>query len=90
MAKIATSISLDADVKEKGVSLLSELGLDLSTAVNMFLRQTIRENGLPFEVTLNNPNATTRNAISHALNGKNMVGPFDSVKALMEDLYAED
>ncbi len=63
MAKIATSISIDAEVKEKAVALLNELGLDLSTAVGMFLRQTIRENGLPFEVTLKTPNAATAEAL---------------------------
>ncbi len=59
MAKIATSISIDAEVKERAIPLLSELGLDLSTAVGMFLRQTIRERAIPFDVSLNVPNATT-------------------------------
>lgn len=63
MAKVATSISIEADVKEKAVSLLNELGLDLSTAIGMFLRQTIRERAIPFEVTLNVPNATTISAM---------------------------
>ncbi len=88
MAKVATSISIEADVKEKAISLLSELGLDLSTAVGMFLRQTIRENGIPFDVSLNMPNATTRTAMNNAANGVDMFGPFDSVAALMEDLNA--
>lgn len=64
MAKVATSISIEADVKEKAVSLLNELGLDLSTAIGMFLRQTIRENGIPFDVSLNTPNATTASALN--------------------------
>ncbi len=59
MAKIATSISIDAEVKERAIPLLSELGLDLSTAVGMFLRQTIRERAIPFDVSLNVPNSTT-------------------------------
>lgn len=86
MAKVATSISLDADVKERAVALLGELGLDLSTAVGMFLRQTIRENGLPFDVSLNRPTAATRMAMENAHNGVDLVGPFDSISALMEDL----
>ncbi len=63
MAKVATSISIDADVKERAIPLLSELGLDLSTAVGMFLRQTIRERAIPFDVSLNVPNASTVNAL---------------------------
>ena len=53
MAKVSTSISLDADVKDKAQYILGELGLDLSTAVGLFLRQTIREKRIPFEVSLN-------------------------------------
>lgn len=53
MAKVSTSISLDVDVKDRAQSILSELGLDLSTAVGLFLRQTIREKRIPFEVSLN-------------------------------------
>ena len=43
--------------------ILSELGLDLSTAVGMFLRQTIRDKGIPFNVTLNVPNSETQEAL---------------------------
>lgn len=61
MAKISTSISLDADVKDRAQSVLGELGLDLSTAVGLFLRQTIREKRIPFEVSLNVPGEVTGN-----------------------------
>lgn len=66
MAKISTSISLDADVKDKAQTLFAELGLDLSTAVGMFLRQSVREQRIPFEVSLNTPNATTIAAMQEA------------------------
>lgn len=59
MAKVSTSISLDVDVKDRAQSVLSELGLDLSTAVGLFLRQTIREKRIPFEVSLNVPGEAT-------------------------------
>ena len=51
MAKISTSISIDADVKAQAQELFAELGLDLSTAVNLFLRQCIYEDGIPFLVS---------------------------------------
>lgn len=63
MAKVSTSISIDSKVREKALPILNELGLDLSTAVGMFLRQTIRNQGIPFDVTLNVPNADTREAL---------------------------
>lgn len=66
MAKISTSISLDAEVKDVAIPILYELGLDLSTAVGLFLRQTIRERRIPFEVSLNVPNNVTIAAMQEA------------------------
>ena len=63
MAKVSTSISIDSEVREKALPILNELGLDLSTAVGIFLRQTIRDQGIPFDVTLNVPNAETQAAL---------------------------
>lgn len=63
MAKISTNITIDADVKKQAQELFAELGLDLSTAINIFLRQTIRANGLPFEMRIAKPNAETIEAI---------------------------
>ncbi len=50
MAKVSTNISLDADTKAKAQTLLAEFGLDLSTAVNIFLSQMVRENAIPFVI----------------------------------------
>ncbi len=52
MATVPTQIRIDKDVKAEAVELLKELGLDMSTAVNMFLHQLILRNGLPFSVTI--------------------------------------
>lgn len=66
MAKISTSISIDADVKSKAQELFADLGLDLSTAINIFLRQAIRENSIPFSVQREVPNADTLAAMKEA------------------------
>ena len=60
MAKVSTSISIDTDVKAKAQELFAELGMDLSTAVNIFLRQSIYEQGVPFAIRREIPNETTR------------------------------
>ena len=57
------NIRTDKEVKAAAERIFEALGLNMSTAVNIFLRQTIRENGLPFELRLNVPNATTAAAI---------------------------
>ena len=47
------TISMDSDVKEKADALFSELGMDLSTAFNLFVRESLRVGGIPFELTPN-------------------------------------
>ncbi|MCD8078567.1 MAG: type II toxin-antitoxin system RelB/DinJ family antitoxin [Lachnospiraceae bacterium] len=63
MAKVSTSISIDSEVKSKAQALFADFGLDLSTAINIFLRQSIRENAIPFVIQREVPNADTIEAI---------------------------
>ena len=72
MAKVSTSISIDTDVKAKAQELFAELGMDLSTAVNIFLRQSIYEQGVPFAIRREIPNETTLKAMDDAENGKSV------------------
>lgn len=60
------NICMDTDLKAQADSLFSELGLDLSTAFNIFVRQSIREGGIPFKVKLEQPNKETLAAMLEA------------------------
>ncbi len=57
------NIRTDKDIKEAAEQIFNELGISMTTAVNIFLRQTIRSNGIPFELKLNTPNDVTMAAI---------------------------
>lgn len=46
----ATTIRIEPEVKKEASAILDELGLSMSTAMNMFLRAVIREGGMPFEM----------------------------------------
>jgi DNA-damage-inducible protein J len=50
MAKVPTNISIDADIKAQAQTLLADMGMDLSTAVNIFLRQMVRDHAIPFAI----------------------------------------
>lgn len=63
MSTTNLNIRTDKDIKEQAEEIFSELGLNMTTAVNMFLRTTIREHGIPFELKLDVPNETTAAAI---------------------------
>ena len=59
MARTSTNISLDPELKRSSQELFADLGIDLSTAITLFLKQSLRVQGLPFAVTRENPNAET-------------------------------
>ena len=60
------SIRMDSDLKAKADALFSELGMNLTTAFNIFVRQSIREGGIPFEISINQPNKETIAAMLEA------------------------
>ena len=63
MATTNLNIRIDKDIKDQAEEIFNELGLNMTTAVNMFLRTAIREQGIPFELKLDVPNETTAAAI---------------------------
>ena len=59
MPKVSTNISLDPELKKSAQELFADLGLDLTTAVTLFLKQSVREQAIPFEIKREVPNADT-------------------------------
>ena len=57
------SIRMDKSLKEQADDLFAELGMNMTTALNIFVRQSVRQGKIPFEITLNKPNAETLAAI---------------------------
>jgi DNA-damage-inducible protein J len=89
MNNTSMTIRTDKEIKQQAQQIFSELGVDMSTAINVFLRQVIKYQGFPFDVTLEAPNDVTRKAIADAEKGIGIHGPFNSVAELKEDLNAE-
>ena len=50
MATTPTQIRIDPNIKREATALFSNLGLDMSSAVNLFLHQCVLRGGLPFAV----------------------------------------
>ncbi len=78
------TVRVDSDTKENANKVFKEVGLDMSTAVNIFLKQVIRSNGMPFMVSAETPNKTTLKAFKELEDGDYKT--FSSVSELMEDL----
>jgi DNA-damage-inducible protein J len=84
MRKSATARArMEPKVKEEAEKILEECGLSASEAIDMFYRQVILHNGLPFPVQ--NFNAETRRVLKASEAGLE-VKKFDSAEALFEDL----
>ena len=63
MATTNLNIRTDKEIKEAAEKIYSSLGLNMTTAINMFLRASIRESGIPFELKLDVPSDETIKAI---------------------------
>ena len=92
MAKISTNISIDAETKAKAQVMLADFGMDLSPAVNIFLKQMIYEGAIPFAISRDIPNKVTLDAMKEA--HEMSVSPesykkYDNVDSMVEDILSE-
>lgn len=88
MANTTTfSVRVDSEVKKQCEALYNDLGMTLTTAINVFLRQSLRVGGLPFELRQERPNKETIAAMLEA--GRIARDP--SVKKYddLDELFAE-
>ncbi len=82
------TIRMNKEIKQKAQQVFANLGIDMTTAINVFLRQAIYYNGFPFDVRFETPNDVTVSAIAE---GEKMIADpnakrFSSVDDLFEDL----
>ena len=66
MATTNVTIRMDTELKTQAEELFAELGMNLSTAFNVFVRQSLREGGIPFEIHTERPNKETIAAMLEA------------------------
>ena len=81
------SVRMDSDIKKQCETLYGELGMNLTTTINVFLRQSLRVGGFPFEVRLEQPNKETIAAILEAVR----IAKDPSVKGYtdLDELFAD-
>ena len=88
MATVPTQIRIDTTTKTQAVKLFNALGMDMSEAVNIFLRQCILRGGLPFNVEMPHYNKETLDAMAEAkkISRDPDVKGYTSMKKLKEAL----
>lgn len=95
MESLTTAISVQVDRKDKELasSILSNLGLNMSTYVNMAIKQLINKDGVPFEVTNPKPSKELLEALQEGediLNGKIKAKSYHNVRQMVEDILNEN
>ena len=90
MATSIVQIRMDPVLRDTASKIFEDLGLDLPTAIRIFLKKSVAVHGLPFDVREELPNETTLRAMDHVDRGVHLSQGFSSVSALMEDLNADD
>ena len=60
------TVRIDSDIKKQCEAVYDELGINLTTAINVFLRQSLRVGGFPFDVRMEQPNKETIAAMLEA------------------------
>lgn len=78
-------VSVDETLKKEAEQLFDDLGLNMTTAITIFLQQSVSSQSIPFEIK--KENRRTERAITDVKSGK-ILGGFDTIYELMEDLDA--
>ena len=91
MASMNTTINVNvpADIKEEANNLFETLGLNMTTAINMFLRKSIDEWAIPFNVSAKKPSKELLDALQEGediLNGKIESKGYHDVDKMFEDI----
>ncbi len=85
------SIRLDVELKKQAERLFSELGMNMTTAFNIFLRQAVRQQRIPFDIALEVPNAETIAAMEEAerISHDPSVPGYTDAEQMMKELLAD-
>lgn len=89
----ATTINIDDTTKKEAQELLKDMGMNLSTAVNIFLRQVIKEQRIPFEIGNLRPKQELLSAIKEAeeMEKNPEIGKrYSSVKEMIKDMLENE
>jgi DNA-damage-inducible protein J len=81
------SIRMNLETKKEAEELFSSLGMSLTTAVNIFIKQSLRTRGIPFQIKMDTPNAVTLAAMEEAR--QLAKDPDAATYACVEDALAE-
>ena len=89
MSQSNISLRIGENLKKQFDLLCDKLGLSMSTAINIFVKTVVREQRIPFEISLNTPNKELQKAIEDVENGVGLSKKFDNVDDAIKSMLEE-
>lgn len=92
MGNVNINIRMDEKLKKQFDAFCIDNGMNMTTAINIFVRKTVRENRIPFEIGGAVPNYETKEAIQEVKEMKknrNLGKTYTDVDKMMEDIFAD-
>ena len=89
MANVNVTIRMDSELKKQADELFDELGMSMTTAFTIFAKQAVREQKIPFDISLNSPNAETVAALKEfdkMVSDKDAYKRYDSFGDLIKEV----
>ncbi len=84
------AIRIDTKLKKQFEALCDDIGITMSSALIMFIKKSLKENRIPFDLTGKKYSKEFIQALKEALTQMNLNGPFDSVDDLVKQLDKQD
>lgn len=92
MANTNINIRMDSDLKKQFEAFCADVGMTMTTAFNIFARKAVREYRIPFEISGDNPNAETMEALNEVNEikaNKKSAKSYSNVDLMMKDILGE-
>ena len=90
MPTVSTSIKIDAKTKKEAQELFKDMGRSLTAAINIFLKQAVREQRIPFYVGQPKYREEVYQAMRDVGQGKNLSKSYRSAKEMIEDILKDE
>lgn len=92
MANTNINIRMDSDLKKQFEAFCADVGMTMTTAFNIFARKAVREYRIPFEISGDNPNAESMEALNEVNEikaNKKSAKSYSNVDLMMKDILGE-
>lgn len=90
---VPLNVNVDAKNKKEATRILKDLGLNMSTAINMYLAQIVKTDGIPFEIVNRKPSKDLIEALKEAdemINNPDKYPRYNNREDLKKDLLSDD